>query len=496
MPPIAKSNPTDDLDDWSDEDDAPGIESNVLLGIPNGAIDDETNEHDAAVSRIGGLPALLPKKEPPFTSSHCKACAQPMELLLQIWCPFEDSPMDRALYVWGCARAGCQGKEGRLAIIPHLNIYPPLSLSSLPDLFIFIAFLSMHPVRAFRGLRFNAPYAAKLEKKKAREEERKKRKLELEEKKRKEDEMKKAAAGSNPFSMGANAGVQPFGGGFGLGAQIFGSAPSAVTETPKDSPESHDEQADDVGNSDDDDEASDSDESLIVAMESATVTESPWRKAPFYPAIYLDTIGEELPLERKPTLPKGIKVDDGLDDVKGGKDDQLSWAKEVYEDSLEVDKVFERFATRVKAEPSQCLRYDLNGVPLPFSSTDTAFTKLWPAPPEEPLPVTKPDFKVVRPQSRVYDKRAAGKCEMCGAARVFECQLMPNLINVVRESNRNAAPKMTDDARRRYVEQALKKSGDEKTGMSWGTVMVFSCSNDCMGEDGWSESRVIVQWDD
>lgn len=112
------------------------------------------------------------------------------------------------------------------------------------------------------------------------------------------------------------------------------------------------------------------------------------------------------------------------------------------------------------------------------------------------MPVTKPDFKVVRPQRRVYDKNAAGKCEKCGAARVFECQLMPNLINVVRKSDRDLYAKMTDEARRKLVEQALQKDGTEKTGMTWGTVMVFSCSKDCLGEDGWSESCTIVQWDD
>ena len=57
--------------------------------------------------------AFLPSSEPPFNSSHCKSCHKPMELLVQMWCPFENSPMDRALYIWGCARIGCQGENGR-----------------------------------------------------------------------------------------------------------------------------------------------------------------------------------------------------------------------------------------------------------------------------------------------------------------------------------------------------------------------------------------------
>lgn len=118
-------------DDWSDSDqeELSDVETSVLLGVPDGSIDIETDLIDAAVSRIGGLPvraslylyyvliisnqAFLPSPEPPFDSSHCKSCNEPMELLVQMWCPFENSPMDRALYIWGCARVRCQGENGR-----------------------------------------------------------------------------------------------------------------------------------------------------------------------------------------------------------------------------------------------------------------------------------------------------------------------------------------------------------------------------------------------
>ncbi len=36
-----------------------------------------------------------------------------MELLVQLWSPLEDSPNDRALYIWGCARGECQKQDGR-----------------------------------------------------------------------------------------------------------------------------------------------------------------------------------------------------------------------------------------------------------------------------------------------------------------------------------------------------------------------------------------------
>jgi hypothetical protein len=45
-------------DDWSDSDDEIGseVETAVLLGIPDGVVETETDIKDAAVSRIGGHP--------------------------------------------------------------------------------------------------------------------------------------------------------------------------------------------------------------------------------------------------------------------------------------------------------------------------------------------------------------------------------------------------------------------------------------------------------
>lgn len=110
-----------------------------------------------------------------------------MELLVQLWCPFEESVMDRALYIFGCARSECQHKAGRyiLSTIIIISLIHPICL---------------HPVlsiRAFRGLRYNASYAAKLEKKRARQQEKEasRAKALLEEEKRKQ------AAKVNPFSV-------------------------------------------------------------------------------------------------------------------------------------------------------------------------------------------------------------------------------------------------------------------------------------------------------
>ncbi|KAJ7035698.1 programmed cell death protein 2 [Mycena alexandri] len=377
MPPVA------DDEEWSDSDEETGseVETSVLLGTPDGAITAAADLADAAVSRMGGHPAFLPSNEPPFSSSSCKTCSQPMELLVQMWCPFENSPMDRALYVWGCAAAGCQSKEGSL--------------------------------RAWRGLRYNDEYAAKLEKKSA---------------KKKATPPEKSTPKANPFSRG----------------------------------EISDAESDTA-----------SDEELLTALAATTLEESPWRSAPSYPPLYLSTCSEYLPAQPKLKLPPGVQVVDSLDDVgKGSKD--VSWIAEAYENSLDVDQVFERFTKRVGFEGDQCVRYELEGTPLPYAS-DSVLDSLFPLSPAPLLP----------------------------SKRVFECQLMPNLINVLSTGDsQDQRKKLTDEERRKLVEQELKGgSSDGRRGMEWGTCLIFSCSKDCsLTDDGkearesWREEAVLVQW--
>ncbi|KAF9245320.1 programmed cell death protein 2 [Melanogaster broomeanus] len=387
-------------DDWSDSDDeiATGVETNVLLGIPDGSVETETDIEDAAVSRIGGLPAFLPSREPPFSSSQCKVCSNPMELLVQVWCPFEDSPMDRALYMWGCARSSCQRQAGS--------------------------------IRAWRGLRYNATYAAKLEKKRAQKQAR-----------QKAASPPKIHAGSQPMQSVA----APMA--FGFGDQIFGKPTS---DTPNQSPL---EQDDDHSDADGDDSSA-SEDSLLTALASATLRDSIWTVAPSYPAIYLSTMPEYIPQPAKsPKILANAGIEDTVED-DGKTSNGATWALEAFENSLEVDNVFDRFTSRVSHTGEQCFRYELKGMPLPFAS-DEVFESLFPAPPQNLLPVTRANHKIVPAKSKA-------------------------------------------------VQDALKRSKEPGSrGMEWGTCMVFSCENDCCLGDGgkdakesWREEHVLVQWDE
>mgnify|MGYP002715085233 FL=1 len=104
----------DEDSDYGSDDE--GEVSTVHLGLADGPLegDDESNP---LVSRIGGRPAWLPlaaKNLPPASLIECSQCKQPMELLVQIFAPLEDSPYDRNLLVWGCPLAECQRKaQGR-----------------------------------------------------------------------------------------------------------------------------------------------------------------------------------------------------------------------------------------------------------------------------------------------------------------------------------------------------------------------------------------------
>ncbi|KAF8557745.1 hypothetical protein OG21DRAFT_1505004, partial [Imleria badia] len=441
-------------DDWSDSDEGTGagMETDVLLGVPDGSVETDADIKDAAVSRIGGLPAFLPSRDPPFPSCQCKVCSDPMELLLQVWCPFEDSTMDRALYVWGCARSTCQRHAGS--------------------------------IRAWRGLRYNDAYAAKLKKKKTRN---------AGQHKTITSPPPNPTSSANPFSMKTT----PEPTAFGLGYQIFGDPATNIPDQPK-------KDVNDCSDAENDDSVS-SEDLLITAMTRTRVTDSFWAAAPSYPAVYLSTLSEYIPQPSKGKAPANVRIEDPIEaDGKAGKD--AIWALETYENSVEIDSVFDRFTKRVGFTGEQCLRYELGGIPLPFAS-DKVFELLFLAATQAPLPVTKADFKVVQPTKRSYSTASIPPCPCCKSSRVFECQLMPNLINVLRKSVDDKhldVRRLTDEQRIKAVQDALKRNKEPGSrGMEWGTCMVFSCGNDCCLDDGgqedkecWREEYVLVQWDE
>jgi pre-rRNA-processing protein TSR4 len=92
---------------------------------------------------------------------------------------------------------------------------------------------------------------------------------------------------------------------------------------------------------------------------------------------------------------------------------------------------------RVACEPSQCIRYEWDGSPLFY---------------------------------QLHDGNHAGKCDACGAPRVYEMQLMPNVLSILPTAEYAAQQQNQEPAR------TLESMN---VGMEFGTVLVYVCKNDC-----------------
>lgn len=132
----------------------------------------------------------------------------------------------------------------------------------------------------------------------------------------------------------------------------------------------------------------------------------------------------------------------------------------MFESSL--DRAFLSFSDRLSQNPDQVLRYEFGGTPLLYAGSDAVAARFGGVPGKS--------------KAQVSPSRGMPRCEACGAARVFELQLVPGLIG------------------------ALEDGVGLDEGMEWGTVILGVCGRDC-GEDvvgtvGWREEWVGVQWEE
>jgi pre-rRNA-processing protein TSR4 len=189
----------------------------------------------------------------------------------------------------------------------------------------------------------------------------------------------------------------------------------------------------------------------------------PWpeesKLPPPYPHFHLDAEYETLSAPSTPqtshsvpTIPaNGAEGDEG----GGGSSD-----KDLFESTM--DKTFQRFADRVAQNPEQVLRYEFNGTPLLYSTSD-AVGKLLGADARNKL--------AGKVSTVASDKLRIPTCTNCGAARVFEAQLMPHAITELEEDE------MSID------------------GMDWGTIILGVCSKDCSApEIAQREVRYVEEW--
>lgn len=320
-------------------------------------------------------------------------------------------------------------------------------------------------------LKHNARWADKLAKreknKRAREERIKAEEEAEEERLRKERE-------TNPFSM-KNTGSSNL-----FGASLF-DEPAAAPKQERSSV------LDEVDDDDDDDDDYNEEERLAEEMtikasldEQHKQLQDHWAlTASHYTApLYLNTIPEPEPEPKAvPAAPEKPPSNMSLT----GSGETEEYEKMVVDG---MDHVFERFTRRLGSEARQVVRYEYGGAPLAFTGAGALFKQLWP-----------------NGVHGEYDASTVPPCPQCGAPRVFELQLMPNLANLLRAEQ--LSDQTHDDGRQdaeaqRQAEIAsvlgLKtnsSSSDMRTGIAWGTVMIFVCSRDCCGD---AAEGYAVEW--
>lgn len=150
-----------------------------------------------------------------------------------------------------------------------------------------------------------------------------------------------------------------------------------------------------------------------------------------------------------------------------------TWQGETYEKQhlpKGVDKQFKKFTERVECAPSQCVRYGFGGQPLFYSSLQ----------PQQQQLITSP-------------------CKHCNGPRVFEFQLMPNILSILptteyasKDQNNNINAKVKNIDTKTVLESW-------NVGMEFGTILVFVCQKDChpgkLEDVSYVEEAIIVQYE-
>ncbi|KAG0004047.1 hypothetical protein BGZ80_008730 [Entomortierella chlamydospora] len=415
----------------------------VLLGLPDSPMEHQ-DDVDPYITKIGGVPSWLDQDMPaPSKYGICGACGKNLYLILQAYVPLERSPYDRVVYVWACNQRLCMRKNGSFRVIRALKLNPEyaqkLEKKSKPA-------AAPAPITAPGVVTAVNPFAASGA-----------------------FDMGSAlfggsGSGFNPFAPPSST-VNPFAPpmGFGVGAPapaVISFASITSTNVPKEDPSSDSEEEE---------------EEEDVASES---TEWP-ENLPAFDPHYL-YITEEV-LEKSDSIDDDISQRYGhllaLEEAAADGDDEdgaggsgsggATWSGEAYEKAAlpkGVDKAFQKFTERVQSWPEQCVRYDFPGVPLLFSYSDRTAQSLLP-------PNVTQHSKHTTPSAHRIPK-----CPACKGPRGFEFQLMPNLLS------------MLDVTSKKYLSEEEKQSLKERKGaqvfdigMEWGTILVYSCVEDCFG---------------
>lgn len=406
----------------SSSEDGLDVQTNVTLGYATA----EFTADD--ISHVGGRPTWIDSSTKPSASLvKCKICDGYMSLLLQLQADLQQQfPSDeRRLFVWCCKKKQCSRKPGS--------------------------------VRAFRETRKSK--TSRTPKAPTKEEPKPQIKPQI-------DLGSQLFGGPtsplnnsvNPFSTSSTQTdtTNPFS---TNKAQTNGASPfSDLAVKPPQPP-----------NQSFADKLKISDSSSSTPPPEAEHDTEPWpSESDFpnpFPHYHLDAEGEYLEPETSQLPSSSNSRITELEDEPGSGTTSSAAEKDLYESPH--DKTFDHFTKILAQNPEQVLRYEWSGVPLLYNSTDGVAARF-----------VLPGHQLHQKVKTAGPTKGIPRCESCGSARVFECQLVPNLIFELEK----------DD------DEAMSFEG----GMDWGTILVGSCSKNC-GKEGeviFREEWAGVQWEE
>ncbi|EEQ30569.1 hypothetical protein McanMca71_000728 [Microsporum canis] len=204
--------------------------------------------------------------------------------------------------------------------------------------------------------------------------------------------------------------------------------------------------------------------------------QAPWPEQsafpPPFPHYFFDAEYEALSKVEETKLPSNVQIDTlETENDPASSSGKKESEKDLFESAM--DKSFIRFSTRLEHNPEQVLRYEFRGTPLLYSTSDEV-GKLF---------ASSEGQSNAKVQTSGGGKSSIPRCESCGGDRVFELQLVPHAIAVLEEGMEGIGLGPKDDL-----------------GMEWGTIILGVCAADCapekIGEAGWREEWVGVQWEE
>ncbi|KAK4051986.1 hypothetical protein OIO90_004516 [Microbotryomycetes sp. JL221] len=516
-----------DVATLSDDDDDDASSSSSLanattLGFVDGAIDpSSTDLTDWKLSRIGGMPCFPPLSTVPCPSSAlCLNCSTSMPLLTQIYCPLEHSQLERVLYVFACTRKQCQARTGSVRAWRASQLWhnpPPPQQSPLPA----VETDTRRPALDLGNLVFGTRAATTTDvvANKAGS---------IDSSTKKSDYVNQTSpfdppssssschvpndvSSLNPFALPTTSasGLNPF-------APVATTPPHSVDTSP----------------------TSQSPLSTSIHHETSqpathhklhhtwlTNDESKWFKPQYITTAYEEDSTKPLEQKLMSNLLLQTKLDDNDDDddddgpidgktfkpgkasggrVKKGANRASSssssqidssrkpttagtsggeWSKEGYEvqQIKGVDEVFLNFQQKVSLEPNQIVRYHHGSTPLAFSSNSKPYKTLFTS------SSTLISSKINSKTNQTFNSNQIQTCSSCHSRRIFELQLMPNLIWSL------GLIQIQSSQQQEQLERI-------ETHLEWSTIWICTCENECtqMNQkekkgEAWREEMVYVE---